>query len=134
MKPPTETVRVNRQGRDQLTKLKRITRIEHWNSLCRIAVITSLREATVPPHSDSIGYDGGVEMSWKVFAGEFSEIFSACLYARAQKDGLTSSSEDAALTLRTHLHRGLGYLVADRDVRSISELCAYWFIDKGFTR
>jgi DNA sulfur modification protein DndE len=131
MKPPVETVRVNRQGRDQLIKLKRITRIEHWNSLCRIALMISLREPAAPPHFDPIEYDGGVEMSWKVFAGELSEILSVCLYVRAQRDGLTASPEDAALTLRIHLHRGLGYLVAGRDIHSISELCAYWFVGQA---
>lgn len=131
MKPPVETVRVNRQGRDQLIKLKRITGIEHWNSLCRLAVMVSLREPTTPPSFDQIEYEGGVEMTWKVFAGDLAEVFSVCLYLRAQRDGLTASTEDIALTLRAHLHRGLGYLVADRDIHSISELLAFWFLNRA---
>ncbi len=93
--------------------------------------MASLREPTTPPTFDHIEYEGGVEMSWKVFAGDLDEILCMCLHKRAQRDGLTSSNDDVALTLRTHLHRGLGYLVADRDIRSISELCAYWFLRPG---
>lgn len=128
MKPPVETIRVNRQGREQLIKLKRLTGIEHWNSLCRLALMASLREKIIPPAFNHPDYEGGVEMSWKVFAGDHGDSLSLCLRLRAHKDGLSSSQEDIALTLRSHLHRGLGYLVADRDIRSVGEMCAYWFL------
>jgi DNA sulfur modification protein DndE len=131
MKPPVETVRVNRQGREQLMKLKRLSGIEHWNSLCRLALMASLREKVTPPALSHPDYEGGVEMSWKVFAGDHGDILSLCLRLRAHRDGLSSSQDDIALTLRSHLHRGLGYLVADRDTRSISELCAFWFLRPG---
>src|SRR6266568_4616036 len=69
MKPPIETLRISRQGRDQLIKLKRLTGIEHYNILCRWAFCASLREET-PPHEVPHGGEGGVDMHWKVFAGE----------------------------------------------------------------
>lgn len=128
MKPPVETVRVSRQGRDQLIKLKRMTGIENWNSLSRLALVASLSEKTVPPQLEHIEFEGGVEMSWKVFAGDYADILAMCLYLRGVQDGLSATTEDAALTLKSHLHRGLGYLVADRNTPSITEVLNYWLL------
>jgi DNA sulfur modification protein DndE len=38
MKPPVETVRISKQGRDQLIKIRRQTGIENWNIICRWAL------------------------------------------------------------------------------------------------
>jgi DNA sulfur modification protein DndE len=129
MKPPVETVRVSQQGRDQLIKLKRLTGIEHWNSLSRLALCASLAEKSIPPQLDNLVYDGGVEMSWKVFSGDWSEALAYSLHTRATIDGLEITSEGLSSTLRNHLHRGLGYLVADRDHSSISDLLGYWLME-----
>ncbi len=126
MKAPVETVRVSQQGRDQLIKLKRLTGIDHWNSLSRIALCASLAEKSIPPQLDNLAYEGGVEMSWKVFSGEWSEILAYSLHARARTDGLESTPEGLSSTLRNHLHRGLGYLVADRDHNSVADILGYW--------
>lgn len=128
MKPPVETVRVSQQGRDQLIKLKRITGIENWNSLCRIAMCASLAEKTPPPQLESANFEGGVEMSWKVFSGDHSEILSYCMHIRAVRDGLEATADGLAATVRNHLHRGLGYLVADRDTNTLSEITNYWLV------
>lgn len=128
MKPPVETVRVSRQGRDQLIKLKRMTGIENWNSLSRLALIASLSEKTVPPQLEHLEYEGGVEMSWKVFAGEYADMLAICLHLRGLQDGLSVTAEDGALTLKAHLHRGLGYLVAERNTPSITEILNYWLL------
>lgn len=132
MKPPVETVRVTRQGRDQLIKLKRVTGVEHWNSLCRLALLASFSEKVTPPALAHADYEGGLEMTWKVFAGELGEILALCIRLRSIRDGLSSSQDDLAITLRSHLHRGLGYLVADRDTRTISDVTTYWFLKRDY--
>src|SRR5215471_16794929 len=109
MKAPIESVRVSPQGRDQLVKLKRQTGVEHWNILCRWALCCSLREKTVPPRPAS-STEGGVEMSWKVFAGEHGDVLAAIVSQRACLDGFSESPDGVAICLRAHIQRGLGYL------------------------
>ncbi len=125
MKPPVETIRISRQGRDQLIKLRRQTGIEHWNVLCRWSFCASMREITPPPLITQ-KLDGGVEMSWKVFAGDQSEIFSALTLMRARKDGFPLTSEGIANCLRAHLHRGLTYLASGNDTKSLSDFVKRW--------
>jgi DNA sulfur modification protein DndE len=69
-------------------------------------------------------------MSWKVFSGDYSDIFSYCIHLRAAKDGLGTTTDGLAATVRNHLHRGLGYLVADRDTNNLSETMQYWLVKR----
>lgn len=126
MQPPIETIRISQQGRDQLIKLRRQTGIEHWNVLCRWAFCVSIKEKSTPP-TISQKLDGGVEMTWKVFSGEMNEVFSALAWLRVIKDGYDLSSEGAAMCLRAHIHRGISYLSAGKDSRSIANNFSKWF-------
>src|SRR6478752_29704 len=76
-----ETVRINAQGREQLIRLKRYTGIEHWNELCRWALCISLAESTRPPIIKT-GGEGGIDMSWRTFAGAHAELYLALLKQR----------------------------------------------------
>jgi len=48
MEPPIDRIRLSQTAKDQLTKLKRITKIDQWNILCRWAFV-ALAEPTIPP-------------------------------------------------------------------------------------
>lgn len=129
MKPPAETVRISKKGKDILLKLKRHTGIENWNILCRWALAASLREKKHPTMiKDSA--DGGIEMSWKVFAGEQSEVLAALVNARAIADGLSSKNEDKADYLRAHIARGLEYLGSGSETKSIGAFLSRWAMDE----
>lgn len=86
----------------------------------------SLKEKT-PPTLFNQKLDGGVEMTWKVFAGEQSEIFAALIWMRAREDEFPLTTEGVANCLRAHLHRGLTYLASGKDTRSLPDLVARWF-------
>ena len=132
MKPPTETVRISQQGRDQLIKLKRATGIEHWNTICRWALCVSLREPTSPVRSIASNGEGGVEISWRVFAGDLSEVLTALVYSRAIKDSVDVADTAALGTyFRDHVHRGLGYLASGKDTSDLSELFGRWLADRS---
>jgi DNA sulfur modification protein DndE len=118
---PIENIYLSQQGKDQLIKLKRWTKIQHWNVLCRWAFCLSLAEPGIPPPA-KIPSDSSVEMSWKVFGGPYSDIYLALLKERCQRDGLGTSDDVLVAQFRLHLHRGIGYLAADRRIRSISDL------------
>ena len=132
MKPPVETLRISQQGRDQLIKLKRATGIEHWNTMCRWALCVSLREPTVPVRSISANGEGGVEISWRVFAGDLSEVLTALIYSRAIKDSVDVDDSSAlGAYFRDHVHRGLGYLASGKDTSDLSELFERWLEDRS---
>jgi DNA sulfur modification protein DndE len=127
MNPPVETIRISKQGRDQLIKVKRQTGIENWNILCRWALCVSLREPT-PPAQPREKLDGGVEMTWKVFAGEESETLAALIILRTEVDGLGNTVDGPYRCLRAHLNRGLSYLASGKETKSINDLVGRWLL------
>ena len=116
-----ETVRVSQQARDQLILLKRRTGIPNWNTLCRWAFCVSLAESH-PPTGHPIKTDSSVEMTWKVFGGTHAEHYWALLKQRCRCDGIATDSNTLALYFKLHLHRGIGYLAGDTELRSVSQL------------
>lgn len=114
-------IRLSQQAKEQLIKLKRTTGVMHWNVLCRWAFCLSLAEPSVPSIV-KIPADSSVEMDWKTFAGEHHDLYYALLKQRCQRDGLGTSDEVVATQFRLHLHRGIGYLAADKKIKNISDL------------
>lgn len=116
-----EHIRLSQQAKEQLIKLKRSTGIQHWNILCRWAFCVSLAEPSIPSPV-KIPADSSVEMEWKVFGGAHQELYYALLKQRCHHDGLETSDEVLTSQFRLHLHRGIGYLAADRQIKNIAGL------------
>lgn len=114
-------IKLSEQERDYLLKLKRTTGIKNWNVLCRWAFCTSLAEASIPPQA-KIPSNSTVEMTWKVFGGQHSDVYLALLKARCKRDGLGTSEDVLTNQFRLHLHRGIGYLFADKQIKDIRAL------------
>jgi DNA sulfur modification protein DndE len=118
---PLEHITLSEKARDQLVKLKRVTGIQHWNILCRWAFCTSLAELTIPSPT-KIPADSSLEMTWKVFGGSYEEIYLALLRQRCEHDGLGTTDEVLSMQFRLHLHRGIGYLAADKRLKTVADL------------
>jgi DNA sulfur modification protein DndE len=118
---PVNNIKLSQTAKDQLLKLKRSTKIEQWNILCRWAFCRSLAE-TAPPSIIPIPADSNLEMSWRVFGGEIADILVLALKQRCHQDGLGTTSEVLSQQFRLHLHRGIGYLAGDNDVQQIEHL------------
>jgi DNA sulfur modification protein DndE len=114
-------IRLSQQAKEQLSKLKGKTGIEHWNILCRWALCVSLAEKSVPPLA-KIPADSNVEMSWRVFGGRYSEVYLAILKERCVRDGLEPDSDTLAQQFRLHLHRGIAYLSANKTLDDLLAL------------
>jgi DNA sulfur modification protein DndE len=121
MEPPVERIRLSQAAKDQLIKLKRLTKIDQWNILCRWAFCRSLAEPT-PPSPVSIPTDSNVEMTWQVFSGNLSDFLIVALKQRCHNDGLEIDKEVLGNQFRLHLHRGIGYLSADLRIKRIENL------------
>nr|WP_310414091.1 DNA sulfur modification protein DndE [Chamaesiphon sp. OTE_8_metabat_110] len=121
MEPPINNIKLSQTAKDQLVKLKKSTKIEQWNILCRWAFFRSLAEAT-PPSPIPIPADSNLEMSWRVFGGELADIAILALKQRCYQDGLELTPEVLAAQFRLHLHRGIGYLAGDPSLRKIEHL------------
>ncbi|MBF2007986.1 MAG: DNA sulfur modification protein DndE [Chlorogloeopsis fritschii C42_A2020_084] len=121
METPIERIRLSQTAKEQLIKLKRITKIDQWNILCRWAFCRSLAEPT-PPSPLPIPQDSNVEMSWRVFGGEISEILLLALKQRCHNDNLGTDTETLVTQFRLHLHRGIGYLAGDPNIKKIEDL------------
>ncbi|WP_207622008.1 DNA sulfur modification protein DndE [Alienimonas californiensis] len=120
--PIVETVRLSRTARDQMLSLKRRTGIEGWNVLSRWALCVSLAEPTRPRDPGPAG-DGGIEMTWRTFAGGDADLYAALIRQRCTADGLAADDATAVVQeFHRHLHRGVAYLVGERDLASVSQL------------
>ena len=117
------TVYVNSKGKDNLSRLKRYTGIKNWNTLCRWALCFSLSENSCPSPLDKSGEFEGL-MTWKVFGGQYQELYLGLIKQRCKKDGLELIDETYAEQFRLHIHRGLAMLV-EHDIVKDSSLQKY---------
>jgi len=107
-----DRVKLTAAAKQQLSTLKRRTGIEHYNVIGRHALCASLANKTKVPE-EMLQYSGGLEIEWKTFAGEAEATFTNILILRAVEELGNSSPATVRKVLQTHLHRGLGYLIAD---------------------
>jgi len=130
--PPVDTIKLSQKAKYQLITLKGRTGLRHWNDLCRWAFCLSLAEPSVPPAA-RIPADSNVEMTWQTFGGRYQAVYAALLRQRCQQDGFGTAPEVLARQLRLHLHRGIGYLVANKDIRfeGIAGLVSMAVAEKG---
>ncbi|WP_036480113.1 DNA sulfur modification protein DndE [Myxosarcina sp. GI1] len=123
MDSPIERVRLSKTAEDQLNKLKRVTKIKQWNILCRWALCRSLAEPSLPS-AVPIKTDSKVEIAWNVFGGEIADILLIALKQRCDRDGLGTDREVLKQQFTLHLHRGIGYLAGDSNIKNIEDLVA----------
>ncbi len=121
MDSPIERVRISQAAEEQLVKLKRITKIKHWNVLCRWALCRSLAEESVPSPVP-IKTDSKVEIAWNVFGGEMADILLIALKQRCHQDRLGTDPDTLKQQFTLHLHRGIGYLAGDNELKQIEDL------------
>jgi DNA sulfur modification protein DndE len=120
---PINSVRLSETAKQQLIQLKRTTKIENWNILCRWALCISLAESS-PPSSVSIPADSNVEMTWSVFGGEIGDYLIMALKQRCYDDSLGTEAETLKTQLKLHVHRGIGYLAGNPNLKTIEDLVA----------
>jgi DNA sulfur modification protein DndE len=109
-----ERIKLSASARNQLATLKRRTGIEHNNAICRHALCMSLANPSVPPE-ENFSFAGGLEIDWRTLTGGHEALYTNALVVRLVMDGRKVSEESIRQTLLLHVHRGLSYLVSQRD-------------------
>lgn len=116
-----QAIRISEDGRNNLMTLKRRTGVATWNILCRWAFCISLAEKT-PIGKQRQSKNSSIEMTWHTFAGEYADIYLGLLKHRCFRDKVPLSDKNLGEQLRLHIHRGIGYLVSDPNIKSIEGL------------
>ncbi len=114
-------VRLSKQAKEQLSRLKGKTGIKNWNILCRWALTYSLAENTIPTDIPIVS-DSNLEMSWYTFGGEYYEIYEALIKAWCLKMGLPIDDETILKYFRLNLERGIAHLCGTGFIKSIDDL------------
>ncbi len=109
-----DTIKLSEKQKQQLIRLKSKTGIENWNVLCRWALCMSLAENSVPPFEE-IPADSNVEMTWKVFAGEYADVYLAVLREAYQKQSTHLENICFGDFVKLHLNRGISFLNLQND-------------------
>jgi len=109
-----EHVKISTRGKTHLIRLKTKTGIDNWNVLCRWAFCMSMAESTLPRSDGGDKESVAIEMTWRTFGGEFSDIYLALLKHACHAQGLDINKQNLELLLWLHIHRGIGYLMGNK--------------------
>lgn len=106
-----DSIKLSEKQKQQLVRLKSKTGIENWNVLCRWALCMSLAEDSIPP-VEEIPSDSNVEMSWKVFAGEYTDVYLAVLREAYHKQSAHLAGVHFGDFVKLHLNRGISFYMS----------------------
>jgi DNA sulfur modification protein DndE len=109
-----ERVKISAAAKQQLITLKRKTGIEHYNVICRHALILSLSNPATAP-TENIQFANGLEIDWNVLAGDSADTYLNLLIIRTLIDDGQCTPLQVRQTLTSHLHRGLSYLASQHE-------------------
>lgn len=109
-----ERVKLTAAAKQQLITLKRKTGIEHYNTICRHALLVSLSNPAPAP-AENFQFANGLEIDWDVFTGGCSNVYLNLLIVRTAQDGCPCTATQVRQTLSSHIHRGLSYLASRKD-------------------
>ena len=117
-------LRLDYKNKHNLYTLRRRTKIETMNILCRWAFCISLTNSDRPRDltnkSNSNSSEKGIEIRWETFSGGHGDVYLALLKQRCIQDKLKLSEVNLRKTLKLHVERGLGYLLSD--IKNINQL------------
>ena len=122
-----ESLKLSERSSIEISNIRRNTKIETMNIICRWALTVSLSSDLPPPplaKEDKIIR----EIDWKTFAGEYEHLIMALLKSRMVKEQIEITNENLNDHLRVHVQRGLSLIAAQKNIRSITD-----FIEQGLS-
>ena len=122
-----ESLKLSERSSIEISTIKRNTKIETMNIICRWALTVSLSSDLPPPplaKEDKIIR----EIDWKIFAGDYEHLIMALLKSRMVQEQLEITNESMSDHLRVHVQRGLSLIAAQKNIRSITD-----FVELGLS-
>lgn len=120
-----ESLKLSERSSNEISTIKRNTKIETMNIICRWALTVSLSSDLPPPplaKEDKIIR----EIDWKIFAGDYEHLIMALLKERLSQEKIELTNESLNDQLRAHVQRGLSLIASQKKIRSITD-----FIELG---
>ena len=115
-----ESLKLSERSSTEISTIKRNTKIETMNVICRWALTVSLSSDLPPPplaKEDKILR----EIDWKIFAGDYEHLIMALLRDRMNQEKIKLNNESINDQLRAHVQRGLSLIAAQKNIRSIAD-------------
>jgi len=110
------TIKLSADEKQKLITIKKKTKIDNWNVICRWALCASLAEKSVPP-DEILKSDSNIEMSWKIFTSGADDIYSSLVLVKAHQQGYDiSDKEKLTKYIRLHIKRGISYVNANKEI------------------
>lgn len=120
-----ESLKLSERSSNEISTIKRNTKIETMNIICRWALTVSLSSDLPPPplaKEDKIIR----EIDWKIFAGDYEHLIMALLKERLSQEKIELTNDSLNDQLRAHVQRGLSLIASQKKIRSIAD-----FIELG---
>ena len=115
-----ESLKLSDRSSNEISTIKRNTKIETMNIICRWALTISLSSDLPPPplaKEDKILR----EIDWKIFAGDYEHLIMALLKERLFQEKIEITNESLNDQLRAHVQRGLSLIASQKKIRSIAD-------------
>ena len=115
-----ENLKLSERSSIEISTIKKHTKIETMNVICRWALTVSLSSDLPPPplaKEDKILR----EIDWKIFAGEYEHLIMALLKSRLKQEKIEINNETLNDQLRSHVQRGLSLIASQKHIRSIAD-------------
>ena len=115
-----ESLKLSDRSSNEISTIKRNTKIETMNIICRWALTISLSSDLPPPplaKEDKILR----EIDWKIFAGDYEHLIMALLKDRLFQEKIEITNESLNDQLRAHVQRGLSLIASQKKIRSIAD-------------
>ena len=115
-----ESLKLSDRSSNEISTIKRNTKIETMNIICRWALTVSLSSDLPPPplaKEDKILR----EIDWKIFAGDYEHLIMALLKDRLFHEKIEITNDSLNDQLRAHVQRGLSLIASQKKIRSIAD-------------
>ena len=122
-----ESLKLSDRSSNEISTIKRNTKIETMNIICRWALTVSLSSDLPPPplaKEDKILR----EIDWKIFAGDYEHLIMALLKDRLFQEKIEITNDSLNDQLRAHVQRGLSLIASQKKIRSIAD-----FVELGLS-
>ena len=115
-----ESLKLSDRSSNEISTIKRNTKIETMNIICRWALTVSMSSDLPPPplaKEDKILR----EIDWKIFAGDYEHLIMALLKDRLFQEKIEITNDSLNDQLRAHVQRGLSLIASQKKIRSIAD-------------